>query len=264
MKQKPIIKILNLNLWNTNYYWPQRKQLIIELIKKHRLHQNPYTLLTFQEVVKDQQTDQLSELNQALNFPTAQFFPAKEIAGQGLLTNLPLNHYQIFPFTTNPEDPHDTFPRMIALSEMQIQNQKFILGITHFAVKVISSTRNAQESLTFIQKFNSQNYPLVIAGDFNCTIDEPPCQLYQKVGFCETWAQLKLPEFPSWPVETDLVIRNKLLRDGQPPSYPIHPRRVDYIWYQKFKPLSAVKFGQKKKDLWHSDHWGILAELEMD
>lgn len=257
------MKLINFNLWNRNYHWTKRLPLFLDLLKENKFDGTGDDILTFQEVVKDDQLDQLHDLNKKLQYKNEIFFEAKPGQGMGMLTNLTIVRQKLYRFSHNPDDPKDTFPRLLALVELDNGSNRFVVGVTHFAVKPESHIRNSRECLDAIKDFNTKKLPIIICGDFNSAPENETVKKFIDDGFVDPWLDTGNEEFASWPVSEELVVKNRLLREGHPPEFEIEPRRVDYIMTKGVHIIKTGKVGKQRDDIWHSDHWGIIAEVAL-
>jgi endonuclease/exonuclease/phosphatase family metal-dependent hydrolase len=260
------MRVLNLNIWNQNYYWEKRLPLIIDLLTKTGFNGKGEDVLVFHEMTSTPDHNQLAELNKSFGYQTIEYFEVKNevnrSSGIGVLTNFPIIRRERFFLTVDVNDPDDSFPRIVGAVELERSNHNLILVVTHFSVSGKAQIRNATESLGFILGFNKELLPIVMCCDFNCAPNEAPAILYKQNQFEDVWAALGNQEFASWPVDTELVVENHLLKHGEKPPWEIIPRRIDYIWQKGIKAKSVEKIGSKVNGLWHSDHWGILAVYE--
>ena len=258
------MRVLNLNVWNQNYFWERRLPVISNLLKDAGFNGSGEDILVFHEVTNSNEHDQVSEINTGLHYKNTYFFETKRekslTSGIGLVTNYMIICPKTFKLTQNSKDKDDSFPRIIGLTELQGKNTSFICGETHFSLSSKTQISNAQESLTFIEKYNERHLPVVVCADFNCGPDEQPSHIFERAGYKDVWRQLSRKELISWPVDKKLVIENHKLKHGKEPDWEIKGRRIDYIWTKGISFKKVLKFGGKVNGIWHSDHWGIIAE----
>ncbi len=257
------MKVLNLNIWNQNWYWEKRLKIIQDMLLARGFNNESVSVLAFHEVMTTPEHNQLREINKRLEFENLYEFQVKEdgdkVYSLGLLSTLEAVRQAYVPLTQDVKDSDDNFPRGIGLLEFVRGKTPFIFAITHFAISSQAQLRNAKEAIAAIDEFNEQDYPVIVAGDFNCAPEEAPVQLFISAGYVDEWARLQPKELATWPVQTSLVLDNYKQKHGRVPSWYIKPRRIDYILSKGIKAKSIEKIGKQVNGIWHSDHWGLVA-----
>ena len=160
------------------------------------------------------------------------------------------------------DDKQDNFQRILAVIEFINEERKFVLAVSHFSLSSKVQVKNTWQCLQHLAEFNKENLPAVICADLNSAPLEEPSKIIKNAGFLDVWEELKMEEFASWPVNVDLVKDNEVLKRGVPPKWEIVPRRIDYIFVKDLKAESIEKIGLKEDNIWHSDHWGLIAQIK--
>ncbi len=257
------MRVLNLNIWNQNWHWDKRLRIIQDMLVAYGFSNETVGVLAFNELTITPEHNQLREINRKLEYENLYEFAVKEEGDKtyslGVLSTLEAVRQVYVPLTQDSQDDNDSFPRGVGLLEFVRGKTPFIFAITHFAISEQAQLRNAKEVIGAIAEFNTENYPVIVAGDFNCGPDEAPSQLFTSNGYVDEWVRLQAKELATWPVQTSLVLDNYKQKHGKVPSWYIKPRRIDYILSKGIKAKSIEKIGKQVNGIWHSDHWGLVA-----
>ena len=137
----------------------------------------------------------------------------------------------------------------------------FVLAATHFAISFDAQVSNARECIENINGFNINDFPVIMCADFNCGPKEFPVNIFRAEEYSDLWTELDNKEKVSWPINRELIIRNHRLKYNADLTWEIEPRRIDYIMTKKVNAQTIEMISKKEDNLWHSDHYGVLAEL---
>jgi endonuclease/exonuclease/phosphatase family metal-dependent hydrolase len=262
------MKILSQNIWNLNCNWPRRLDIFSTLLDEQKFHEDE-SIIVLHESESTREHDQINEVNSSLAhpFPYLIKVPIKEEKDRnyyiGILSNINISLEEVINLSISNEKTADKFPRIFGLSmcSPQCSNQKFYLGVTHFALDEHTQISNAEQTGKNIEKVTGEKDRIIICADLNSSPTDIPLGILKKYGLNDVWTSLNKKEFNSWPVSKDLVKNNNIAKYGTEPEWEIIPRRIDYILEKNFPAKSIKKFGRLVNDNWFSDHFGIFAEF---
>jgi endonuclease/exonuclease/phosphatase family metal-dependent hydrolase len=262
------IRILDLNIWNYNEPWPTRRDLILDLI----LDTEP-DIVALQEIrYRDWTLDPRHQAGQILaGLPgyTATWHPAhywpqasrettgeKEWEGLAILSPHPIVDQAVLRLSRAPEDPRDSFQRLVQGAQVRTPAGPFWLFNTHYPLSAPARQRVAAESLAFCLQ-TAGDVPFALTGDFNAEPQDLPIRYL--TGQAENDGH------------TDRLIDAWTACHPTGPGYtypawgPI--KRIDYVFLpatvtaQEIKVVGTVP---DRKTAAPSDHCGLLATLSTD
>lgn len=156
--------------------------------------------------------------------------------GIGLLSRYPISETMAYPLPN--VEGIETEPRKMLLAKINIQGKTLVFGCTHFDFKNAAvKMAQAKAMLENLQQF--RNYPILIAGDFNATPEDPAIRL----------------------------IEASLASTGQPTDFTIPvlepKKKIDFIFYTN-NHFKLVADSVLRSHNYGSDHLPISATFHLN
>jgi endonuclease/exonuclease/phosphatase family metal-dependent hydrolase len=263
----PTLRILNLNIWNYNPPWTERRARIVELIRDA----DP-DLVALQEIRYHDwlpyPTHQADQILDGLPGYRSIWQPAHYwLPGQGdnqgrtcweglaVLSRVPIVDQTHVRLSRNLDDPRDAHQRLVLGAQIQTTAGPFWLFDTHYPLSADARDRVAVETHAFVRHAAGDS-PFCLAGDFNARPDDLPIRFLsgqaridgQAGTLVDAWhaAHPTAPgyTFPAWG--------------------PAH--RIDYLWLSPGVQLASIDVvgGVPNRDtVSPSDHCGLLATIQL-
>jgi endonuclease/exonuclease/phosphatase family metal-dependent hydrolase len=260
------LRILNLNIWNYNPPWPERRSRIVELIQG-----TEPDLVALQEIryhdwlpYASHQADQIvAELaGYHCIWHPAHYWPPGHGDNQGetcweglaILSRSPIVDKALVRLSRDLTDPRDAHQRLVLGALIQTASGPFWLFDTHYPLSAEARTRVAVETHQFVRQ-TAGDLPFVLAGDFNAQPADLPIRFLsgqdeidgQTGTLADAWHAAHPAEpgytFPAWG--------------------PAH--RIDYLWTPatvNVQSIAVVGSVPDRETISPSDHCGLLATIE--
>lgn len=275
-----IDQMATLNLWELNF-WDERRDLVIEMLKKAGFENKKKVVLGLQEV-RITNINPLQEIAERLGFEQRHvyFFPTvlSQNFGLAFITNLDtVVRKETRMFRRTLGNPSDFGYRGIGLLDVELQQGPTTLGITHFSVESNDYMSEGVECLDEVRNFilerpefsqqqreEFKHKPLkelcsheniLLAGDFNADPTTTLYDMYDQSGLTEYTKNAREEHPFTWPSDVEWFLQLHRKTWHAIPPYPIHQRWIDYIWGCGFTPKQTYVYGDKKKDdMFPTDH----------
>jgi endonuclease/exonuclease/phosphatase family metal-dependent hydrolase len=263
----PTLRILNLNIWNYNPPWTERRARIIALIQE-----TAPDLVALQEIRHHDwlpyPTHQADQILAGLPgyrsiWQPAHYWPPGQGDNQGrtcweglaVLSRAPVVDQAHVRLSRNPDDPRDAHQRLVLGAQIQTAAGPFWLFDTHYPLSANARDRVAVETHAFVRRTAGDD-PFVLAGDFNAQPEDLPirflsghAQIDDQAGtLVDAWRAAHPTEpgytFPAWG-----------------PA-----RRIDYMWLSpgvQLASIAVVGGVPSRETISPSDHCGLLATIEL-
>jgi endonuclease/exonuclease/phosphatase family metal-dependent hydrolase len=259
------LTLLNLNIWNYNAPWPERRARIAHLIRDA----DP-DLVALQEIryhdwlpERGHQADQiLAEVTgyHSLWHPAHYWLPGSSgnpgqtcWEGLAIFSQMPIVDQALLRLSRDPEDPHDSFQRIVLGAQVRTPSGPFWLFDTHYPLSAPARARVAVETHDFVRQ-TAGDRPFALAGDLNAVPADAPIRF-----LC---GQLELHG------------QSGTLLDAWDATHPGEPgytfpawepaRRIDYLWVPagvQVEAITVVGSVPDRDTVSASDHCGLLAAL---
>ncbi|MGC4130414.1 MAG: endonuclease/exonuclease/phosphatase family protein [Bergeyella sp.] len=146
------------------------------------------------------------------------------------------------------------YPRICtyALFKMKKGGKKFWAFNVHFDhVGNEARVHSSQMILEKIKTFNTQNYPVVLTGDFNLTENTEPVKIISQ-SLDDSFYHSEKPHYgPKGTFQTFDITK-------------IPQERIDYIFVKGFRVKSIRTINDRRENLLYpSDHFPVLADLQL-
>jgi len=258
--QTDSIRILNLNIWNYNPPWTTRRERIVDLV----LDTQPDAVALQEIRYRDWSIDPRHQADQILAglegyaavWVPAHYWPAGsghnvgelEWEGLAILSPHPIVDHTLLRLSRDPDDPRDSFQRLVLGAQVRTAAGPFWLFNTHFPLSAPARERVVAEAITFVRQTAGET-PFLFTGDFNAEPEDPPIQfLHQQPDLQDAWITCH-PEdvgytFPAWGPE----------------------KRIDYAFVPQSVSVQDVEIvGQveNREMVSPSDHCGLLVTLKL-
>jgi endonuclease/exonuclease/phosphatase family metal-dependent hydrolase len=265
------LRVLTLNIWNRQGPWAERLPLIRAGLVEHMPD-----VVGFQEVLAFGGTCQADEIAAGLGYHV-HYAPAWEIGGgltmgNAILSRWPFADTQVLPMVAPP----DTDTRCVAFARVDVPGGPVPVFVTHLTFQLHLSQWRCQQVRMLADHVKAlapvAGAPPVIMGDLNAEPDSDEMRFLRgltplggdAVYFADAWLTTAGAEpgaGPGWTWDR----RNTYALRAREPS-----RRIDYVLVRgpdrnlRGEPLAArVVFDQPVAGVWASDHFGVLADLQL-
>jgi endonuclease/exonuclease/phosphatase family metal-dependent hydrolase len=265
------IRILDLNIWNYNEPWTERRDLIVDLIRR-----TTPDMVALQEIrYHEERTEPRHQADQLLAGLTgytcvwqpahywppepgnpADDFPSvggKRWEGLAILSRHPVVDHAIARLSRDADDPRDSFQRLVLGAQVRTPDGPFWLFDTHFPLSERARNRVVIEALHFLTR-TAGGQPFAFTGDLNTSPEDLPIR------------------FLTGQAEIDGCRGN--LVDAWAACHPDEPgntfsawdpcQRIDYLFVPRtveIASISVVATVPSQEILSPSDHCGLLTTL---
>jgi endonuclease/exonuclease/phosphatase family metal-dependent hydrolase len=258
------LRVLNLNIWNYNEPWVERRARIVGLIQD-----TDPDLVALQEIrhhdwlpYTSHQADQiLSELSgyYSIWHPAHYWAPGRgDNRGQScweglaIFSRTPIVDQALTRLSRDPSDERDAHQRLVLGAQVQTAAGPFWLFDTHYPLSADARERVAVETHAFVHQ-TAGDSPFALAGDFNAQPDELPIRF-----LCG---------------EAEIDGQTGTLIDAWQSAHPTDPghtfpawepaRRIDYLWLAgvQIQSIRVVGSVPNRETISPSDHCGLLATV---
>ena len=261
------LRILNLNIWNYNAPWPERRARIVELIRDTHPDLVALQEIRYQDWLpqRGHQADQILAGLSGYNilWHPAHYWPRGRgdnpgqtcWEGLAILSRHPIVDQALLRLSRDPDDPRDSFQRLVLGAQVQRSAGPFWLFDTHYPLSSAARDRVAVETHDFVRQA-AGNVPFALTGDFNAQPTDLPIR------------------FLSGQVEVDGA--GGTLVDAWHTTHPAEPgytfpawgpaRRIDYLWVPptvQIESIAVVGQVPNREVVSPSDHCGLLAVLAL-
>jgi endonuclease/exonuclease/phosphatase family metal-dependent hydrolase len=273
MSASETLRVVTLNIWNTQGPWPERLRLI-----RRELTELKPDLVGLQEVLHLDQAppgtvDQAQSIADGLGYHTA-FASAWHIGGglqfgNALLSKWPFAVAESFHLPCEPEDE----TRGLLHCMVDAPFGRIPVFVTHLSWKLHQSDIRQQQVAFIVHKVrslappNDSLFPTILMGDFNAEPDSDEIRYLRgynsRLGKSVYFADCFAASGDGSPGYTYARDNAYALRACEP------NRRLDYIFVRgpdrelRGEPLSSrLCFVQPQGGVWPTDHYGVLAEIQ--
>ena len=261
------LRILNLNIWNYNAPWPERRARIVKLIQE-----TDPDLVALQEVRyhdwlphPNHQADQILSGLTGYNsiWHPAHYWSPGQGDNQGhtcweglaILSQTPIVDKALVRLSRNPDDPRDSHQRLVLGAQIQTSTGPFWLFDTHYPLSTDARARVVVETHNFVRQ-TAGDLPFALTGDFNAQPADLPIRFLsgqdeiegQTGTLVDAWCATHPTEpgytFPAWG-----------------PA-----RRIDYVWVPstvRVASIAVVGSVPNRETFSPSDHCGLLATVQL-
>jgi endonuclease/exonuclease/phosphatase family metal-dependent hydrolase len=272
------IRVGTLNVWNDEGD-PRRVELINQELRELRPD-----FLALQEVLHNDETSQLKPLLDGTGLhathqaQTGAVIPARAAAfgGNAVATRWPHRIVEVADLRMSdaPDVPWFALAARVPLPELG--EILFIAPTSSWRLAAESARERQAVALTDLDSRHRTELPTIIAGDFNATPESASMRYLtglqsqggRSVCYHDAWAVAGNGPGYTWSTENPNAASEieKIVRQ------PGHRRRIDYIlvgsWDAHPKAhcrieSAALAFHRPINGIWPSDHFGVIADLEI-
>lgn len=249
------MKILTLNTWQQHGPWRERWDLILT-----ELRQLSPDMIGFQEIFD---AVWVRELENELPEYTC-YYPEPE-SGLAIFSRIEPAHcnHRVFRTQSDSEDKRRYF---IAVT-VAINSSELTMFNTHLSWRPNESHVRKSQILELQESY--LNLPsdcgVLAVGDFNAVSDSAEIKIMTCNAGFEDLAADTAGSGLTWSHKNPYVFEERNLCDGE----PLPERRIDYVFGARLekaalkKKAASVVFSQgSPSNIWPSDHFGVLVELE--
>jgi endonuclease/exonuclease/phosphatase family metal-dependent hydrolase len=273
------LRVVTINVWNTEGASQRRMALL-----NRELRRLDPDLVAMQEVVQSAERNQLDELLDGLDLcrthqaqtVAAPMPDAERYGGSAVATRWP--HRIVETLDLRLLDAADVPWRALAvLVPLPGEGDVLFIGATtSWRLNAESARERQVVALSDLDARPRTALPTIIAGDFNATPDASSIRYLtgrqtlggRSVCYHDAWAVAGQGPGDTWTVDNP----NAATAIAQIVGQPRHRRRVDYVFVGSWdahpmahgRVVSAqLAFNQPDGDLWASDHFGVVADLDI-
>lgn len=264
---RSLLRVLSLNIWHRRGPWDERRALIREGFAAHAPD-----LIGLQEVLKRggySQADELAEgLGYHVAFGAAATYEDGEQFGNAVLSRWPIRRMQVFPLP----DGGTPQRRSALFAECDSPAGVIPFFVTHLNWRMHEGVVREAQVVALAAKVKAHapidGLPPILTGDFNAQPDSAEIRYLRglqslagtSVFFADCFGMSGIG-----PANTFDPRAN-----GYAGTEKEYPRRIDYVFVRGPKedgsgaPISArVVLTDPRNGVWPSDHYGLLAEIEI-
>ncbi len=258
-----MVTIFNLNIWNYNEPWLERRKCIVRAIQKHEpqvVALQEVTYLSSYAADRRHQADQIcAQLSgYAQVWQPAMYYSRpgdEQIRWEGLaiLSRLPIVDRRHIRLSRDPADERDRHQRIVLGCRLLAEEGPFWLFTTHLSLGATSRERTVLEVYDFVRETAGPE-PFAVTGDFNAyPIDTPIrflCGAEAIAGRRGDWVDAWAFRHPEEPGFTWSVWEGK--------------QRIDYLWTPHGEWVQEIAVVADEPDaagIYPSDHRGLFAKL---
>lgn len=243
------VKVVTLNLYHDKDDWPKRRVQIVKTLRQLRPD-----AIALQEVLQHETLPNQAEwLAAQLDYQW--YFVSTDPAGNPRrYGNAILTRHPILRRGQKSLQPFDD-SRTAGFLRIDLHGRPLNIYASHLhwtdeggAIR----SRQVDDLMQYIDE-TSENIPSLVAGDFNATADSP-----ELAGLRERFVDIYGIRHPEADTVSSSTLNLKYFA----------PKRIDHVFFQRdaFGPLSATILFDRPdaQGIWASDHFGLLAELQLD
>jgi len=201
------------------------------------------------------------------------------LVGKIFVDDAPLYVVNVHLVAAPPPDPEMEEKLQDFLSEGSMTEKEYRRARKYWHNLVNRRRQDVRKLLERLGKLPQQS-PVIVAGDFNATPDSPEVRLFQTSGqFLDSQSRRESVQQPTWaPDDNENISFSRRMTNarGDPRKgynrlfawYAGYTRRVDYIFLSRHFQAedisaSSVVLDSPVGGVWASDHYGILAEIDL-
>lgn len=272
------IRVLTLNVWN-NEGAPERTSLI-----NRELSRLQPDLISFQEVVRSSEKDQLADLTAGLGYVTTHqadmqayeppFFD--RFGGAAIATKLPHRQLEVVDLRKSGSTDVPWATMAVSLALPGLGELLFIGASSSWRLNAEAARERQALELVDLDSRHRRDLPTIIAGDFNASPDSASIRFLagrqsldgRSVHYHDAWTIAG--QGPSWTWTDENP--NAKIGIEQIVGQSSHRRRIDYVFvggwdehpHARANVLEArLAFEQPIDAVWASDHFGVLVTLDI-
>ncbi|HEY3786279.1 MAG TPA: endonuclease/exonuclease/phosphatase family protein [Steroidobacteraceae bacterium] len=272
------IRVVTLNVWNTEGD-PRRPELINQELRRLKPD-----LLALQEVVQTSRTRTLERLLDGLGLQATHQADLQKVAppfadrygGSALATRW--EHQVVEALDLRVAGANDIpWATLAAVTKVPGAGEMVFMAATAAWRPAAEDTRERQAiAITDLDSRHRRELPTIIAGDFNAGPDSASIRYLsgrQSLGgrsvlYHDAWATVGQGQGYTW----DAVNPNASAGANQIMRQPGYCRRLDYVFVGSWDAhpkaharieSAALAFDRPVEDVWLSDHFAVVAELEV-
>lgn len=249
------MKILTLNTWQQHGPWRERWDLILT-----ELRQLSPDMIGFQEIFD---AAWVRELENELPEYTC-YYPESE-SGLAIFSRIKPAHcnHRVFRTQSDSEDKR----RYVIAVTVAVNGSQLTMLNTHLSWRPDESHVREKQILELKEYYVSlsSDSTVLAVGDFNAVSDSPEIKIMSSDAGFEDLAAEAAGSDVTWSHKNPYVFEERNLCDGK----PLPERRIDYVFGVRLekaalkKKAASVVFSQgSSSNVWPSDHFGVLVELE--
>jgi endonuclease/exonuclease/phosphatase family metal-dependent hydrolase len=272
------LRVVTLNVWNRQGD-PKRTGLInLEL---RRLAPD---LVSFQEVVKSPEHSQLDELIHDTNLhgthqaDVLRSAPphADRFGGSAVATRWPHHVEEVLDLRMSDANDVPWCSLAVTVPLPEAGELLFIAATTSWRLAAESARERQVVALTDLDARHRRTLPTIIAGDFNAAPDAASIRYLrglQSLGgrsakYHDVWEVAGEGNGFTWSIDNP----NATSEIGMIVRQPHHRRRIDYVFVGSWDAhpnaacevrAASLAFDQPVDGIWLSDHFGVVADLEI-
>jgi endonuclease/exonuclease/phosphatase family metal-dependent hydrolase len=267
------LRILNLNIWNYNAPWTERRARIVELIQDTEPDMVALQEIRYHDWLPHP-SHQADQIMAGLSGYNSIWHPAHYWApghgdnqgqtcweGLAILSRFPIVDQALVRLTRDPGDPRDAHQRLVLGAQIQTPAGPFWLFDTHYPLSADARERVAVETHRFVRQ-TAGDLPFVLAGDFNALPTDLPIRFLS--------GQAEIDGQTGTLVDAWLATHGPHVTWRTEPGYTFPAwgpaRRIDYLWVPasiKIESIAVVGSVPNRETVSPSDHCGLLAVLEL-
>jgi endonuclease/exonuclease/phosphatase family metal-dependent hydrolase len=259
------LRILDLNIWNYNEPWTERRARIIDLIRDARPDVVALQEIRYHDWVSHQ-GHQAGQILAELSGYGCVWHPAHYWApgsgdnrgekcweGLAILSRHPIVDQSVLRLSRDPGDPRDSFQRLVLGAQVRVPGGPFWLFDTHYPLSADARDRVVVETLDFAEQ-TAGELPFALTGDLNAVPEDLPIRFLSG--------------------QTEVGGRRSRLLDAWTVCHPGEPgytfpawepsRRIDYLFVPpsvEVASIAVVGSVPDRETVSPSDHCGLLADL---
>lgn len=272
------LRVVTLNVWNR-----QGDRRRMELIRRELQRLAP-DLVAFQEVIRSPDHDQLDELIQGSGLHGThqadhlQTTPphADRFGGSALATRWPHHVNEVLDLRMSDANDVPWCSLAVTVSLPGEGELLFIAAATSWRLAAESARERQVVALSDLDARHRKKLPTVIAGDFNATSEAASIRYLRgmqslggrSVRYHDAWEVAGSGPGYTWTTDNP----NARSEIGMIVRQPHHRRRIDYIFVGSWDAhphaaceiqAASLAFDQPVDGVWLSDHFGVVADLEI-
>lgn len=238
------VQLVTFNIWHDAGDWPQRLPLLVQSLK-----QAGADIIILQEVLQDKTRalpNQAQTIADMLGEYSVHFFATEPPGSLKRYGNAILTRFPVMDEVGKKLEPLNDYRTALRL-RMSVAGSAIDVVGTHLASQPDAGAVRTLQVNDLMDWLPRDHTPLIVAGDFNATVDE------------KALAPLTGPRFFSTlPQDSSTTTLN--------PAMGHRERVIDHIFAERkrFEPVAARRIGDVPEDgKYPSDHFGVRATLRV-